>query len=187
MRVKSVRRVVSDTEVYDIQTGTENFFAEGVLVHNCMTDAVLTEPYGGYCTVGCSFCYINSGMRGYRGSGLITVPIDYGAQVARMIGKLRTGTAGYFSSFTDPFLPLESIYHNTRSGAEAFDRAGLPVFFLWRFAARNSLDPLYQEPPRTPRRERSPPAVRVKPVPGLPFNLPCQQSSVQSRKNSRMS
>ncbi len=98
----------------------------------CFTDAVLTEPYGGYCTVGCAFCYVNSGFRGYRGSGLISVPVNYGQQVAAQLGRMRTATAGYFSSFTDPFLPLEDIYHNTQQGAEAFDRAGLPVFFLSR-------------------------------------------------------
>lgn len=98
----------------------------------CFTDAVLTEPYGGYCTVGCAFCYVNSGFRGYRGSGLISVPVNYGAQVENMLSKMRTASAGYFSSFTDPFLPLEDIYHNTRRGAQAFVRAGLPVFFLSR-------------------------------------------------------
>src|SRR6478752_2418825 len=41
----------------------------------CFTEAILTEPYGGYCAVGCQFCYINSGNRGYRGSGLISVPM----------------------------------------------------------------------------------------------------------------
>lgn len=98
----------------------------------CYTDAVLTEPYGGYCTVGCAFCYVNSGFRGYRGSGLITVPLDYGAQVKSQLAKMRTSAAGYFSSFTDPFLPLEDVYHNTQRGAEAFDAQGLPVFFLSR-------------------------------------------------------
>lgn len=100
----------------------------------CFTDAILTEPYGGYCTVGCAFCYVNSGFRGYRGSGLISVPTNYGDQVQRMLSRMKTSAAGYFSSFTDPFLPLEDIYHNTQQGAEAFDRAGLPVFFLSRLA-----------------------------------------------------
>jgi DNA repair photolyase len=100
----------------------------------CFTEAVLTEPYGGYCTVGCAFCYINSGFRGYRGSGLITVPVDYGAQTRAQIGRMRSSAAGYFSSFTDPFLPLEDYYHNTQQGAQAFTDAGLPVFFLSRLA-----------------------------------------------------
>jgi DNA repair photolyase len=45
---------------------------------------------------------------------------------------MKVSTAGYFSSFTDPWLPLEDYYHNTQAGAEAFDAAGLPVFFLSR-------------------------------------------------------
>lgn len=98
----------------------------------CYTDAMLTEPYGGYCAVGCAFCYINSGFKGYRGSGLITVPLNYGDQIRRQLARFKTATAGYFSSFTDPFLPLEDFYHNTQTGAEAFDAAGLPVFFLSR-------------------------------------------------------
>src|SRR4051812_19436312 len=73
----------------------------------CMTDAILTEPYGGYCTVGCAFCYINSGQRGYRGSGVITVPLNYGEHVSKQLGQMQVSAAGYFSSFTDPFLPLE--------------------------------------------------------------------------------
>ncbi len=100
----------------------------------CFTDAVLTEPYGGYCTVGCGFCYINSGFRGYRGSGLITVPLGFGDQVDAMLKTMNTATAGYFSSFTDPFLPIEGYYHNTELGARAFTRHGLPVFFLSRLA-----------------------------------------------------
>lgn len=100
----------------------------------CMTDAILTEPYGGFCLVGCAFCYINSGVKGYRGSGLITVPTGYGELVARQLDGMRTASAGYFSSFTDPFLPLEQIYGNTRKGATAFTDRGLPVFFLSRLS-----------------------------------------------------
>lgn len=98
----------------------------------CETDAILTQPYGGWCNVGCQFCYINSGSRGYRGSGLITVPRDYGAFVRRRLTMMKFAAAGYFSSFTDPFLPLESYYHNTQDGATAFVEAGLPIFFLSR-------------------------------------------------------
>lgn len=98
----------------------------------CFTEAILTEPYGGYCAVGCQFCYINSGMRGYRGTGLISVPMDYGKQIANQLSKIRRGAAGYFSSFTDPFTPLEAFYHNTQEAAEEFVKLGLPIFFLSR-------------------------------------------------------
>jgi DNA repair photolyase len=105
---------------------------QGMRERPCETDAILTQPYGGYCTVGCQFCYINSGTRGYRGSGLITVPMDYGAHVRKQLRSMRVSAAGYFSSFIDPFLSIEDYYHNTRHGAQAFLDAGLPIFFLSR-------------------------------------------------------
>lgn len=105
---------------------------EGKRPRPCFTDAILTEPYGGYCTVGCAFCYINSGSRGYRGSGLITVPQGYGNQIREQLRTMNTSAAGYFSSFTDPFLPLEDYYHNTQQAAQAFVDEGLPIFFLSR-------------------------------------------------------
>lgn len=110
-RVASVESVPGAVTVHDIQTTARNFYQRGVLVHNC---------------------YVNSGFRGYRGSGLISVPVGYGEQVREMLSKNRTSTAGYFSSFTDPFLPIENVYHNTEQGARAFTDIGLPVFFLSR-------------------------------------------------------
>lgn len=110
------------------------FEPEGVRARPCFTDAILTEPYGGYCTVGCAFCYINSGFRGYRGTGVITVPRDYGGHVRKQLSVMKTSAAGYFSSFTDPFLPLEDVYHNTENGAREFTKLGLPIFFLSRLA-----------------------------------------------------
>jgi len=71
-------------------------------------------------------------MRGYRGTGLITVPLHYGDQIRTQLKSVRRAAAGYFSSFTDPFTPLEDYYHNTEEAAKAFVDAGLPVFFLSR-------------------------------------------------------
>lgn len=105
---------------------------QGSRARPCFSEALLTEPYGGYCTVGCGFCYINSGVRGYRGSGLLTVPVDYGEQVRRQLSRFKTAAAGYFSSFVDPFLAVEGYYHNTQRAAEEFVRVGLPIFFLSR-------------------------------------------------------
>lgn len=98
----------------------------------CYSEAILTEPYGGYCPVGCLGCYINSGMRGYRGTGLVTVPLDYGQQVVDQLSRMYRGAAGYFTSFHDPFNVLEAVYHNTQRAAEAFVEQGLPIFFLSR-------------------------------------------------------
>jgi DNA repair photolyase len=111
IQVSKVDRIKREYRVYDIQTGTGNFLIKGVLVHNC---------------------YINSGMRGYRGSGLITVPLNYGEQIKKQLSKMYRGAAGYFSSFTDPFTPLEAYYHNTELAAREFVAVGLPIFFLSR-------------------------------------------------------
>jgi DNA repair photolyase len=123
-QVARVDRDPTPLRVYDIQTTTENFYVRG--------DSGTRSFHVHNCAVGCRFCYINSGFRGYRGTGLISVPVDYGTQVRSMLRKMRTSAAGYFSSFTDPFLPLEDVYHNTQRGAEAFAELGLPVFFLSR-------------------------------------------------------
>lgn len=106
--------------------------ANAVRPRPCYTEAILTEPYGGYCPVRCGHCYINSGVRGYRATGLITVPLYYGEQVAKQLSKMRRGAAGYFTSFHEPFNPLERLYHNTYEAAKAFDAVGLPIFFLSR-------------------------------------------------------
>jgi DNA repair photolyase len=98
----------------------------------CETDALLTQPFGGTCEIQCQFCYINSGGRGYRGTGLTTVPMGYGEQVRKQLKTMMSAQAGYFTSFHDPFNSLEEYYHNTQAGAQAFIDEGLPIFFLSR-------------------------------------------------------
>lgn len=98
----------------------------------CMTDAVLTTPYSGYCPISCGACYVNSGKRGYRGSGLVTVPLNYGDHVRKQLKSMKVAGAGYITSFSDPFLSIEEYYHNSQGAAEAFADEGLPVFFLSR-------------------------------------------------------
>ena len=99
----------------------------------CYTEALLTQPYGGSCPVRCVFCYVNNGLRGYRGQGVTTVDPDYPLKVLRQIKRMRTGSAFYISSFTEPFQPgIEAHYHNTQRTAAVAVGAGLPVFFLTR-------------------------------------------------------
>jgi DNA repair photolyase len=60
--------------------------------------------------------------------------MGYGAHVRKQLSQMKSAQAGYFSSFTDPFMPLEETYHNTQQGAQAFIDAGLPIFFLSRLS-----------------------------------------------------
>lgn len=98
----------------------------------CFTDALLTQPYGGFCAVGCCFCYINNGSRGYRGQGVTVVDPTYPEKIAKQLTTMRTAAAVYMSSFIDPFLEVEEHYHNTERVARAVDAQGLPMFFLTR-------------------------------------------------------
>ena len=98
----------------------------------CYTEALLTSPYMGFCPNNCAFCYINSGIRGYRATGLTVVPTDYGTQIAKQLSGMCRAAAGYFTSFHDPFNLLEKYYHNSQEGAQAFVDVGLPIFFLSR-------------------------------------------------------
>lgn len=106
---------------------------KGSRVRPCEADAVLTQPYGGSCAVNCPFCYVDNGIYGARGSGLMTVPINYGAHVAKRIAQMKQAAPFYISSFTEPFLPLlEGFYHNSENAMRAIDAAGLPMFTLSR-------------------------------------------------------
>lgn len=99
----------------------------------CYTEALLTQPYGGACPVRCAFCYVNNGLRGYRGQGITVVDTGYPEKIGKQLDRMRTGAAGYISSFTEPFQPkLEPVYKNTERLAKHFTRHGLPLFFLTR-------------------------------------------------------
>lgn len=112
--VVKLEKVEHPLEVWDIQTECENFYAEGILLHNC---------------------YINSGIRGYRGQGITVVDPKYPDKVRKQLSRMKTATAGYMSSFIDPFMELEPHYKNTYRTATAFLDNKLPMFFLTRKTA----------------------------------------------------
>lgn len=104
----------------------------GVRARPCYTEALLTQPYGGSCPVRCIFCYVNNGLRGYRGQGVTVVDPNYPNKIAKQVAKMQTGAAFYISSFTEPFQVLEQHYHNTQRLEAVANHVGLPVFFLTR-------------------------------------------------------
>lgn len=99
----------------------------------CYTEALLTQPYGGACPVRCTFCYVNNGLRGYRGQGVTVVDPDYPNKIDKQLSKMKTAAALYISSFTEPFQPgIEPHYKNTQRLADVAHKHGLPLFFLTR-------------------------------------------------------
>lgn len=98
----------------------------------CYTEALLTSPYGGFCPVGCSFCYINNGSRGYRATGVPTVDPDYPEKMRKQLSKMNVTGAAYMTSFTEPFHVLEKKYHVTERLTQVFVDEGLPIFYCSR-------------------------------------------------------
>ncbi len=98
----------------------------------CYTEAVLTTPYSGYCNVGCKFCYVNMGTRGYKSTMLPTVNEDYPDQMEKQLAKMMTTAAAYMSSYTETFQELEDTYHITERLSRVFNKHGVPIFYLSR-------------------------------------------------------
>ena len=105
---------------------------ERVRPRPCYTEAILTSPYGGFCPVGCSFCYINNGSRGYRATGLPTVDVNYPEKFKKQLDQMMVAGAGYMTSFSEAFHPMEDTFHITERLTNVFVDAGLPIFYCSR-------------------------------------------------------
>lgn len=113
----------------------------------CYTEALLTSPFLGYCPVGCSFCYINNGSRGYRSTGLPTVDPTYPEKYQKQVKKMMIGGAGYMTSFSEAFHKLEDTYHVTQRLTNIFVEEGLPIFYCTRrLPAEWAIDALQVSP-----------------------------------------
>jgi DNA repair photolyase len=98
----------------------------------CYTEALLTTPYGGFCHIGCKFCYVDHGTRGYRATGISTVNPDYPDFMRKQVEKMTVSGAAYMSSFTEPFQLLEDKYNVTQRLSQVFVDHNLPIFYLSR-------------------------------------------------------
>lgn len=98
----------------------------------CYSEALLTTPYGGFCEVGCKFCYVDHGTRGYRATGLPTVSPSYPDDMRKKVAKLMVCGPAYMSSFTEVFQRLEDKHHVTQRLTQVFLDEHLPMFYLSR-------------------------------------------------------
>ncbi len=97
----------------------------------CYTEAVLTKPWGGACSINCSYCYILGGTRGWRWTGLPTVAPGYPEYMGKCLNKMMVSGPWYITSFSEPFYPkLEEKYHITKRLSEVLISEGLPFFYL---------------------------------------------------------
>jgi DNA repair photolyase len=98
----------------------------------CYSEAILTIPYTGYCEIGCKFCYIDFGSRGYHATGLPAVNPDYPDFIRNRLSKMMVVGPAYISSFTEPFQNLETRYHVVERLSKVFVDEGIPLFYLSR-------------------------------------------------------
>lgn len=129
---KPMKHIVNDSNPNPRGWYKNKHSADRVRPRPCYSEAVLTTPYGGYCHVGCQFCYIDLGTRGYRSTGIPTVSPDYPDEMAKKISKMMIAAPFYISSFTEPFQILEDDYHIVERLVDVLVGEGLPVFFLSR-------------------------------------------------------
>ena len=110
-RLRQLELIEEPIPVYDLQTESGNFYAEGILVHNC---------------------YVDFGSRGYHATGLPAVNERYPEFMAKQLSKMRIVAPAYMSSFTEVFQQLEDTYHVVRRLTEVLVRENVPIFYLSR-------------------------------------------------------
>lgn len=98
----------------------------------CTSERMLINPYNG-CGVGCFFCYA-SAFPGYfqifREKGIITVAKDFDRVVAKQLDSLNIASCGYLSPVTDPFQPLNEVYHLSEKIIKVFIERNIPIEFI---------------------------------------------------------
>lgn len=110
-KILGIERINEPLEVFDLQTETVNYFANGMLVKNC---------------------YVNMGTRGYKSTLLPTVNDEYPAQMDKQLAKMWITGAAYMSSYTEAFQTLENKYHITQRLSDVFNKWNVPIFYLSR-------------------------------------------------------
>jgi DNA repair photolyase len=120
---------------------------KGVRPRPCYSEALLTTPYTGYCNVGCKFCYIDHGTRGYKATGLPVANPNYPEEMRDRLKKMNVCGAVYMSSFTEVFQKIEERHSIVERLTNYVVAEGLPIFYLTRkLPPQWAVDALQQNP-----------------------------------------
>lgn len=129
---KPVKHVITTSSPSPRGWYKNKWVADRVRPRPCYTESVLTVPFSGACIIGCKYCYVAHGTRGYRATGIATVTPNYPDQMRKALSKMMIAAPAYITSFTEPFQPLEDRYHITQRLSQVFIDEGLPLFYLTR-------------------------------------------------------
>jgi DNA repair photolyase len=98
----------------------------------CTSERMLINPYNG-CGIGCFFCYSLSfpgHFQTFRKENVIVVAKDFDKIVAQQIDSIDVASCGYLSPVTDPFQPINQLYHLSEKIIKVFVERNIPIEFI---------------------------------------------------------
>ncbi|MCD6310175.1 MAG: radical SAM protein [Candidatus Eremiobacteraeota bacterium] len=93
---------------------------------DCTSERLLINPYNG-CSHDCIFCYSKAY---FPNRDYIVVCKDYDIEVAKQLDSIDIASCGYLSPVTDPFQPLDEVYHLSEKIIKVFVERNLPIEFV---------------------------------------------------------
>jgi len=98
----------------------------------CTSERMLINPYNG-CGIGCFFCYslaFPGHFQIFRKENVIIVAKDFDKIVSDQLDSIDVASCGYLSPVTDPFQPVNNVYHLSEKIIKVFVERNLPIEFI---------------------------------------------------------
>ncbi len=98
----------------------------------CSSERMLINPYNG-CGIGCFFCYslaFPGHFQTFRKENVIIVAKDFDKIVSDQLDSIDVACCGYLSPVTDPFQPVNNVYHLSEKIIEVFVEKNIPIEFI---------------------------------------------------------
>ena len=98
----------------------------------CTSERMLINPYNG-CGIGCFFCYslaFPGHFQTFRKENVIIVAKDFDKVIADQLDSIDVASCGYLSPVTDPFQPVNNLYHLSEKIIGVFVERNIPIEFI---------------------------------------------------------
>jgi len=98
----------------------------------CSSERMLINPYNG-CGIGCFFCYslaFPGHFQTFRKENVIIVAKDFDKIVSDQLDSIDVACCGYLSPVTDPFQPVNNLYHLSEKIIDVFVKRNIPIEFI---------------------------------------------------------
>ncbi|NIM02582.1 hypothetical protein GTN66_00275 [bacterium] len=98
----------------------------------CTSERMLVNPYNG-CGIGCFFCYslaFPGHFQTFRKEKVIIVAKDFDRIVSDQLDSIDVASCGYLSPVTDPFQPVNNLYHLSEKIIRVFVERNIPIEFI---------------------------------------------------------